>query len=176
MITAEYGTAGTSNWRRVAIDTDAGTVTFDDCHFPNRFFSWGTDAEYTCQIADVQGVCWNTEGCGDHWRKEPVLEVVTPAGRARLPKTSAGFDAVYAALIAGMPEGTRLRWYQYPAAQSLMTVLTIFPVGIAMTILCAILLERQLISLALLAAMFIVLLPFAFLRVLSTWLGKPTLK
>lgn len=115
-------------------------------------------------------------GSGTRWRKEPVLEVVTPAGRAILPKASAGFDAVYAALIAGIPEDVRLRWYQYPAAQSLVALLLIFPIGIATTILCAVLLERQLISTALLAGVFIVLMPFVFLRALSMWLGKPTLR
>lgn len=176
MITAEYGVAGSPYWRRVAIDPDAATVTFDNCHFPLRFFSWGTDSEYTCRISELRGVCWNMGGSGTRWRKEPVLEVVTPAGRAILPKASAGFDAVYAALIAGIPEDVRLRWYQYPAAQSLVALLLIFPIGIATTILCAVLLERQLISTALLAGVFSVLMPFVFLRALSMWLGKPTLR
>lgn len=176
MIAAEFGAAGSPSCRRVAIDPDAATVTFDNCHFPNRFFSWGMDPEYTCRISDLRGVCWNMEGCGRLWRREPVLEVVTPAGRAILPKASAGFDAVYAALIAGIPEGVRLRWYQYPAIHSLVALLLIFAVGIAMTILCAVLLERQLISTALLAGVFIVLMPLVFLRPVSRWLGKPVVR
>lgn len=176
MIAAEFGAAGSPSWRRVAIYPDAATVTFDNCHFPNRFFSWGMDPKYTCRISDLRGVCWNMEGCGRLWRREPVLEVVTPAGRAILPKASAGFDAVYAALIAGIPEGVRLRWYQYPAIHSLVALLLIFAVGIAMTILCAVLLERQLISTALLAGVFIVLMPLVFLRPVSTWLGKPLVR
>ena len=176
MITAEYGAVGSSYWRRVALDPDAATVTFDNCHFPNRFFSWGTDPEYTCRISELRGVCWNMGGCGTRWRKEPVLEVVTPAGRAVLPKASAGFDAVYAALLAGMSADVRLRWYEYPAAQALVAFLLIFPVGIAMTIFCAVLLERQLTSTALLAGVFIVLMPFVFLRAVSLWIGKPTLR
>lgn len=177
MITAEYGAAGSSYWRRVAIDPDATAVTFDNCHFPRRFLSWGADREYTCRISELRGLCWNMEGCGGkRWRKEPVLEVVTPAGRAVLPKAAEGFDAVYAALVAGIPEGGRLRWYEYPAAQSLLALLLIFPVGIGMTILCAVFLERRLISTALLAGVFGVLLPFLFLRAVSIWLGKPTMR
>lgn len=176
MIVAEYGAAGSSYWRRVAIDPDAATVTFDNCHFPSRFFAWGVDPKYTCRLSELRGVCWNMEGCGHLWRREPVLEVVTPAGRAILPKASAGFDAVHAALIAGIPEGGRLRWYQYPAAQSLMALLLVLPVGLVITALCAVLLERQLISTALLATVFIALMPFVFLRPVSMWLGKPTLR
>jgi len=176
VITAEYGAAGSSYWRRVVVNPDAASVAFHNCHFRNRFFSWGTDLEYTCRISDLRGVCWNMGGSGVRWRKEPVLEVVTPAGRAILPKTSAGFDAVYEALITGIPEEVRLRWYQYPGAQSLVGLLFIFPVGIAMTILCAVLLERQLVSTALLAGVFIILMPFVFLRAMSMWLGKPTLR
>jgi hypothetical protein len=176
VITAEYGVAGSSYWRRVAVDPDTATVTFDNCHFPRRFLSWGMDPEYTCRISELRGVCWNMEGCGNRWRRDPVLEVVTPAGRAILPKASAGFDAVYATLIAGIPEEVRLRWYEYPAAQSLVALLLIFPAGIAMTILCAVLLERRLIAAALLAGVFIVFVPFVFLRVVSYWLGKPTMR
>lgn len=176
MITAEYGEAGSSYWRRVAIDPDAATVTFDNCHFPRRFFSWGMDPDYTCRISELRGVCWNTEGCGNRWRREPVLEVVTPAGRAVLPKASTGFDAVYSALIAGIPKEARLRWYEYPGAQSLVALLLIFPAGIVLTVLCAALLELQLISTALLAGGFIILIPFVFLRALSYWLGKPTMR
>ncbi len=176
MITAEYGAEGSTYWRRVTVDPTAATVTFHNCHFPKQFFSWGKDPEYTCRISDLRGVCWNMEGCGNRWRKESVLEVVTPAGRAILPKSSVGFDAVYAALIAGIPKEARLYWYEYPAAQSLVALLLIFPIGIALTILCAVLLERQLISTAVLAGLFIVLLPFVFLRVVSIWIGKPTLR
>lgn len=176
MITAEFDAAGSPNWRRVAMDPDTGTVTFYNSHFSKRFISWGTDPEYTCQLSELRGVCWNMGGSGTRWRKEPVLEVVTPAGRAMLPKASAGFDAVYAALIAGIPADVRLSWYQYPAAQSLLALLLIFPVGIGMTILCAVLLERQLISTTVLAVVFIALLPFVFLRVLSFWLGKPMMR
>lgn len=176
MITAEYGTAGSSDWRRVAIDPDAATVTFDNCHFPNRFFSWGTDPEYTCRIAELRGMGWNMGYSGTLWRKEPLLEVVTPTGRAILPKKSAGFDAVHAALVAGIPKEVRLRWYEYPAAQSLVALLLIFPVGLAAVILCAVLLERQLVSKALLAGVIIMLMPFVFLRSLSTWLGRPMVR
>lgn len=176
MITAEYGVAGSPYWRRVAINPEAATVTFDNCHFPNRFLSWGTDPEYSCRISEIRGVCWNMGGCGTRWRKESVLEVVTPAGRAVLPKASAGFDAVYVSLIEGIPADVRLRWYEYPTAQALMAFLLIFPVGIATTILCAVLLERQLISTALLAGVFIVLMPFVFFRVVSIWIGQPTLR
>jgi hypothetical protein len=174
VITAEYGAVGSSYWRRVAIDPDAATISFDNCHFPNRFFSWGTDPGYTCRISELRGVCWNMGGSGARWRKEPVLEVVTPAGRAVLPKAAAGFDAVYAALIESIPADVRLRWYEYPAAQACLAFLLIFPVGVAMTLLCAVLLERRLISTSLLAGVFIVLMPFAFLRLVSMWIGKPT--
>lgn len=172
MITAEYCPAG-SAWRRwVVIDPEAATVSFGNCHFPKRFFAWGTDAEYTCRIAELRGVCWNMGGTGSRWRKEPILEVVTPAGRAMLPKASAGFDAVYAALVAGIPEGVRLHWYQNPAAQALVGLL-ILPVGISITILCAVLLERRWISAELLAGVCIVLMPLVFVRALSFWRGKP---
>jgi uncharacterized protein (DUF2062 family) len=45
-----------------------------------------------------------------------------------------------------------------------------------MTMLCAVLLERRLIAAALLAGVFIVFVPFVFLRVVSYWLGKPTMR
>lgn len=176
MIAADYGAVGSAHSRRVTVDPDLGTVTFDNCHFPNRFFSWGMDPEYTCRISEIRGVCWNMGGCGTRWRKEPVLEVVTPAGRAVLPKASVGFDAVHTALIEGIPADVRLRWYEYPAAQSLMAFALIFPVGMVMTIVCAILLERRMISSALLAGVFIALTPFVFIRALSIWAGKPTLR
>lgn len=172
MMMAEYRPAG-SAWRRwVVIDPDAATVSFGNCHFPKRFFAWGTDAEYTCRISELRGVCWNMGGTGTRWRREPTLEVVTPAGRAMLPKAATGFDAVYEALVAGIPEGVRLRWYQYPAVQPLVGLL-ILPGGIAITMLCAVLLEHRWISAGLLAGVCIVLMPLVFVRVLSFWLGKP---
>lgn len=175
MITAEYDAAGSLHWRRVVIDPDAA-VTFDNCHFPKRFFSWGMDPAYTCRISELRGVCWNMGDSGTRWRKEPVLEVVTPAGRAILPKAAVGFEAVHAALIAGIPEEARLRWYQYPAAQTLVALLLIFPVGMATTVLCAVLVERRLISTTLLAGACIALMPLVFLRALSMWRGRPMLR
>jgi len=114
----------------VAIDPAAGTVTFHRCHQPRRFLSWGVDPEFTCHLSELRGVCWNVvRGVGR------VLEVVTPAGRARLAQAASGFEAVRAALVGGLAPGARLRWYEYPAAQ-LLLLPAIFAAGLPGAGLC----------------------------------------
>jgi hypothetical protein len=115
-IVAEYGRPGDFLWRRVSIDPGRGTITFERCHQPARFLSFGAEPEFTCSLDDVRGVCWNrARGVGR------VLEVVTRAGRARLPESAAGFNEVRSAVEARRPTG-RLRWYEYPAAQFALAV------------------------------------------------------
>ena len=178
MITAEYGAEGSPWWCRIAIDPDTATVTFQNCHYQRRFFSWGVDPEYTCRLAELRGLCWNMGGTGGYWswRKAPVMEVVTPAGRAVVPKAAAGFAAVHEAIVGGIPPDVRLRWYEYPAAQTAIGLLVIFPSGIAATILCAVLVERRLVSPMQLFVVFLVLIPLLFLRSVSPWDGRPPVR
>lgn len=120
-ITAAYGTKGEMLWRKVIVDPDEGRVTFRRCHAPNRFLAWGVEDEYTCSLSELLGVCWSgAKGLGLS------LEIVTPAGRARLPRTARGFDAVHAAILGGLSPTARLRWYQYPSGQFLIVLPMIF--------------------------------------------------
>ena len=174
MITAEFGTEGRPYWRKVVVAPEAGTVTFQRCHHPSRFVSWGPDPEYTCRLADLRGVYWNRRYCGTRWRTDRVLEVVTPAGRAVLPQGAAGFEAVHAALMEGLGAEARLRWSQTPGGQTALMLLVVFGSGIALTILCAMLLERRLIPAGLVAGALVVLMPLVLLHLYSRWIGKPT--
>lgn len=114
-ITAEYGKPGEANYRKVIVDPQAGTITFFRCHQPSRFLSPSPDPEYSCGLDEIRGTCAT-------WvRPRPVgavLEVVTPAGRARLPHAMPGFVAVRQVIEQAVARsGRRLAWYEYAAAR-----------------------------------------------------------
>lgn len=117
VITAEYGKPGEATYRRVSVNFSAGTITFFRCHTPSRFMATGPEAEFSCQLKEIRGI-------GATWVRPrdvgPVLEVVTPTGRARLPHAMSGFNAVRDAIEQAVAKsGSRLRWHEAAAAQEI---------------------------------------------------------
>lgn len=120
IITAEYGKPGEATYRRVCVNLPTGTITFFRCHSPSRFMATGPDAESSCQLEEIRGI-------GSTWVRPrdvgPVLEVVTPTGRARLPQSMSGFHAVREVIEQAVAKsGSRLRWHQTAAAQEVLVL------------------------------------------------------
>ena len=120
VITAEYGNPGEATYRRVIVNLSAGTVTFFRCHTPSRFMATGPDAECSCRLDEVRGIC-------SAWVRPrdvgPVLEVVTSTGRARLPHSMSGFKTVCEVIEQSVAKsGSRLRWYEAAAAQEVLVL------------------------------------------------------
>ena len=120
VITAEYGKPGEATYRRVSVDLSAGTITFLRCHTPSRFMATGPDAECSCRLDEIRGI-------GSTWVRPrdvgPVLEVVTPTGRARLPHSMSGFNAVREVIEQAVAKsGSRLRWHEAPAVQEVLVL------------------------------------------------------
>ena len=120
VITAEYGNPGEATYRRVIVNLSAGTVTFFRCHTPSRFMATGPDAECSCRLDEVRGIC-------STWVRPrdvgPVLEVVTSTGRARLPHSMSGFKTVCEVIEQSVAKsGSRLRWYEAAAAQEVLVL------------------------------------------------------
>jgi hypothetical protein len=120
VVTAEYGKPGEANYRRVSVNLSAGTITFFRCHTPSRFMATGPDNECSCLLEQIRGIgsTWvHPRGVG------PVLEVVTPTGRARLPHSMRGFLAVREVIEQAVAKsGNRLRWYEAAAAQEVFVL------------------------------------------------------
>ena len=167
MIVAEYGAEGDRDWRRVTVDPDAGTVTFHHCHQPRRFLSAGADPEFTCRLTDLCGVCSNSvRGVGRE------LEVVTAAGRARLPESAPGFEAVRAALVGGLAPKAGLRWHQYPSAGLLwMPVILAAAIGMAILFFTAVA-ELGVSDRVVLWSVLGLMAAVAIAAVLLTWRGR----
>lgn len=120
VITAEYGKHDEATYRRVSVDLSAGTITFFRCHTASRFMATGPDAECSCRLDEVRGI-------GSAWVRPrtvgPVLEVVTPTGRARLPHSMSGFNAVREVIEQAVAKsGSRLRWHETAAAQAVLVI------------------------------------------------------
>ncbi len=82
---------------RVVVDEAAGTVTFERCHRPRRFWSVRTDAVYTCRLDELLAVhveWWFAA----HPRHGRTAVVSTPHGKATLNSRMAGFEEVVKAL------------------------------------------------------------------------------
>ena len=117
MLVADYGKEGEADWRRVVYDPDAGTVTFYNCYQSRRFLAWGADPEFTCRVSEIRAVYWSYQrGIGS------VLLVVTPAGQVRIPQKVVGLDGVRSALIGGLAPESRLRWYEYEVAKTVLII------------------------------------------------------
>ena len=117
MLVADYGKEGEADWRRVVYDPDSGTVTFYNCYQSRRFLAWGADPEFTCRVSELRAVYWSYQrGIGS------VLLVVTPAGQVRIPQNALGLDGVRSALIGGLAPESRLRWYEYEAAKTVLII------------------------------------------------------
>jgi hypothetical protein len=168
MITAEYASHGQSLWRRVEVDPAAGQVVFYRCHYPQKFFAWGPDQEYRCPLADLRGAYRN-----QRLSLGSVLEVVTPAGWAILPESAAGFTELRTALLTGLGPEAKLRWWEYPAVQSLLGLLILFPAGLLATILISWSLERELLSAPIICGFLSTMIVLGFsLVALLRWQGK----
>ncbi len=120
VITAEYGEPGEATYRRVSVNLSAGTITFFRCHTPSRLMATGPDTECSCQLEEIRGR-------GSTWVRPrdvgPVLEVVTPTGRARLPHSMSGFNAVREVIKQAVAKsGSRLRWHETAAAQEVLVL------------------------------------------------------
>ena len=120
VITAEYGEPGEATNRRVSVNLSAGTITFFRCHTPSRFMATGPDAECSCRLDEIRGI-------GSTWVRPrdvgPVLEVITPTGRARLPHSMSGFNAVREVIEQAVAKsGSRLRWHEAPAVQEVLVL------------------------------------------------------
>ena len=48
--------------------------------------------------------------------------MVTPAGQVRIPQNAVGLDGVRSALIGGLAPESRLRWYEYEAAKTVLII------------------------------------------------------
>lgn len=119
-ITAEYGKPGEATYRRVSVNLSAGTITFFRCHTPSRFMATGPDTECSCQLEEIRGI-------DSAWVRPrdvgPVLEVVTPTGRARLPHSMSGFNAVREVIEQAVAKsGSRLKWHEATAAQEVFVI------------------------------------------------------
>lgn len=119
-IIAEYGAPGEASYRRVIVDRQAGKITFFRCHHRNRIWAIGPDAEYSCRLDQIRGLCAT-------WVRPrhvgPVLEVVTPNGRARLPQTMRGFVPVRHILQEAVVRyGRRLPWYELSIIRELLVL------------------------------------------------------
>src|SRR5262249_18394446 len=99
-LVAEYGKPGETFWRRVTIDSDARTATFERCHIPSRFLSLWPEPVFTCSSADIRGTCWSGRRAGGR-----VLGIATRQGRARLAQSSTGFEAIRSAVEAWARSG-----------------------------------------------------------------------
>lgn len=115
VITAEYGKPSEATYRRVSVNCSAGTITFFRCHTPSRFMASSPDTECSCQLEEIRGI-------GSTWVRPrdvgPVLQVVTPTGRARLPHSMRGFNAVREVIEQAVAKsGSRLRWHETAPAQ-----------------------------------------------------------
>jgi hypothetical protein len=120
VITAEYGQPNEATYRRVSLNLSAGTITFFRCHTPSRFMATGPDAECSCRLEEIRGI-------GSTWVRPrdvgPVLEVVTPTGRARLPHSMNGFNAVREVIEQAVAKsGSRLKWHEAAAAQEVLVL------------------------------------------------------
>lgn len=120
VISAEYGKPGEATYRRVSVNLSAGTITFFRCHTPSRFMATGPDAECSCRLDEIRGI-------GSTWVRPrvvgPVLEVVTPTGRARLPHSMSGFNTVRELIEQAIAKsGSRLRWHEAAAAQEVLVL------------------------------------------------------
>jgi hypothetical protein len=152
-------------WRRITIDPDAGTATFEQCHIPNRFLSLWPEREFTCSSADIRGTYWS--GVRD---VGPLLVIVTRHGQARIPQSATGFEAIRAAIEDWAGSGAGLSWYEYPIPRfflSLTAVVIAVCLGLAVIVSGA---------LPTWAYPVLVLGPVAFLifvLILSAWRAKP---
>ena len=119
MLVADYGKEGAADWRRVVYDPDAGTVTFYNCYQSKRFLAWGAgaDPEFTCRVSEIRAVYWSYQH-----NIESILLIITPAGQVRIPQKAVGLDGVRSALIGGLAPESRLRWYEYEAAKTVLII------------------------------------------------------
>jgi|GEM_PF-2086596 len=120
VVTAEYGNPGEATYRRVIVNLSAGTITFLRCHTPSRFMATGPDAECSCRLDEIRGI-------GSTWIRPrdvgPVIEVVTPTGRARLPHAMTGFNAVREVIEDAVAKsGNRIRWHETAAAHEVFVL------------------------------------------------------
>lgn len=83
---------------RVVVDQAAGTVTFEHCHHPRRFWSVGTDASYTCALNELLAVHFDWFGVLSEYRHGRNVTVSTPGGKAIFNSRMAGFAEVVAVL------------------------------------------------------------------------------
>ena len=117
MLVADYGKEGAADWRRVVYDPDAGTVTFYNCYQSRRFLAWGADTEFTCRVSEIRAVYWSYQH-----NIESILLIITPAGQVRIPQKAVGLDGVRSALIGGLAPESRLRWYEYEVAKTVLII------------------------------------------------------
>lgn len=120
VIKAEYGKPGEATYRRVCVNLSAGTITFFRCHTPSRFMATGPDAEFSCRLEEIRGI-------GPTWVRPrdvgPVLEVVTPTGRARLPHAMSDFNSISEILEQTVAKsGNRLGWYEAAGAKEALAL------------------------------------------------------
>jgi hypothetical protein len=160
---AEYGNPGEIDWRRVAVDPDAGTVTFTRCHRRASFWCWGPDDEYTCALAELVAVRRNrVQNIG------PVIEIVTPRGMARLPESAVGFATVRDAVAAVVPV-TRPKWHQLHLVRFFLLMLVVIPVGLLATWLVVVADEKKWLPQWLLFGPLFAMLAAVVLIPLASW-------
>lgn len=76
--------------KRVVVNEDLGTVSFEYCHRPRRFWAVRTDPSFACRLSELLAVHVNRDpefGRSACW-------VSTPSGRAVFDSQMAGFDEV----------------------------------------------------------------------------------
>ena len=82
---------------RVVADETDGTITFENCHHPRRFWSTRSDAVYTCLLGELRAVHldWWVVNEYRHGRNATIS---TPDGKAVFNSRMAGFKEVVAVL------------------------------------------------------------------------------
>lgn len=95
------GTAGQFRlWGpRVIVDELLGTVTFEQCHFPRRFWAIRRDPTYTCRLDELRAVhldWWVAVRFFQHGFQN--ASISTPHGRAGFSSRMVGFHEVVESL------------------------------------------------------------------------------
>jgi hypothetical protein len=84
---------------RVVVDELAGTISFENCHQPRRFWALRTDPIYTCRLDELLAihldwwVVWT-----DSYRNGRNATISTPQGKAVINSRMIGFQEIVTVL------------------------------------------------------------------------------
>jgi hypothetical protein len=93
---------------RVIVDVDSGTITFERCHWPRRFWALRPEERYTCHLTDILEIhhdsllTWLLTREA-RWQG---ATIVTHTGKASINSLMSGFNEVLAAITANSQAGS----------------------------------------------------------------------